>query len=219
MVQRACSGARESKSSVGRKLLWLIPLAGALCISLSAPSFAQEKADAELTRGLNAQQRALLDTIKSLWKGDPDVIKVKLWASRRRPYHFGENMKLTVETDKDAYVYLIDQGPSGRTHYLVPNQWHQSALRLKARTPATIPADDGSWNINVGGPRGAEMIYAIASSKPFSAAHRERLLREIRSGEQFPQETKPTRATFRDLIVSRGEVRRGTANLKVYVVP
>src|SRR5690349_11540628 len=142
MVQRACSGARESKSSVGRKLLWLIPLAGALCISLSAPSFAQEKADAELTRGLNAQQRALLDTIKSLWKGDPDVIKVKLWASRRRPYHFGENMKLTVETDKDAYVYLIDQGPSGRTHYLVPNQWHQSALRLKARTPATIPADD-----------------------------------------------------------------------------
>jgi hypothetical protein len=114
---------------------------------------------------------------------------------------------------------LIDQGASGRTHYVVPNKWHQTALRLKAGKSETIPADNSGWSIDVGGPRGAEMIYAFASSRPFSEAHRNRLLHEIRSGQQFPEEARPTRAVFRDLFVKRGKVERGTATLKVYVVP
>jgi hypothetical protein len=201
-----------------KKQLGLMALATALCVGLTIPALAQDKQDNEATRDLNPAQRSLLGVIKSLWKGHNDEISVKVTADHRL-YHFGDAIKLRVEADKDAYVILIDQGASGRTHYLLPNKWHQHQFHIKAHTPVTIPPDNGDWTITAGGPRGAEMIYAIASSKPFSRTHERHILAEIKSGQNFPEEKKPTRAVFRDLVVSKGKVERGTTNLKVYVAP
>jgi hypothetical protein len=204
-----------------RPLTFIALLGSTLSFCFVAPVFAQGKQEgaesAQATRQIVASQRSVLTMIASLWEGDKDSIKIKL-SPNRYVYHFGEVMKLRVMTDKDAYVVLLDQGASGRTHWLVPNRWHPNELHLKANAPITIP-DNAKWTFDVGGPRGVDVIYALASSTPVSREQMKRLRAEIESGQDFPEIKRPTRAAFRDVFVRKGKVQRGTANIKINVIP
>ena len=181
----------------------------------TAPAFAGAS---DMTRGLAPKQRSLYTIIASLEGKRDNSIHLKLSADGRTR-HFGDAVRLHLESSKDAYVVLIDQDAKGRTHFLVPNRWHRHALYLKANSTVTIPNDKARWSVVVGGPRGADMVYAIASNRRMSRREERHLLLEYRAGHAFPEERHPTRAAFRGLFIRRGKVRRGTASLRLNIVP
>ena len=80
-------------------------------------------------------------------------------------YAFGERVQLFVQTNKDAYVTVLNVDPTGTTTVLFPNQY-QSDNRVRANTVTRMPDPASGTAITVSGPGGAELIKVIASTRP-----------------------------------------------------
>lgn len=98
----------------------------------------------------------------------PGSIQVSVTADRQdATYAIGETVHLTMAVNEDAYVTVLDVGPTGQVVQLFPNQF-QTDNRVHAGRPVEIAGAGSGAKITVGGPVGAELIKVIASSKPVS---------------------------------------------------
>ena len=82
-------------------------------------------------------------------------------------YAVGEAVRLFVRTNKDAYLTVINVGPSGNTTVLFPNSFQKDS-KVAANKVVEIPAPNSGSHITVGGPAGRELIKVIATTKPTS---------------------------------------------------
>ena len=82
-------------------------------------------------------------------------------------YAVGEAVRLFVRTNKDAYLTVINVGPSGNTTVLFPNSFQKDS-KVTANKVVEIPAPNSGSHITVGGPAGRELIKVIATTKPTS---------------------------------------------------
>ena len=131
---------------------------------------AQESEQRPLSRTLTVEQTAVYDVRPTVQaQGGLDVVA---WVDRSDyTYASGEDVKLFVETSKDAYVTILNVDPAGETTILFPNQY-QSANLVRANRVLEVPDPASSSRIVVTGTTGTELIKVIASTQdiqPFEA--------------------------------------------------
>jgi hypothetical protein len=91
--------------------------------------------------------------------------KVSLAADRADwTYAVGETVGLRLTSDEDAYVTVLDIGPTGRITQLFPNQY-QPDNHVFANSPVEIGGSSGA-RVTVTGAVGVELIKVIASPRP-----------------------------------------------------
>ena len=100
----------------------------------------------------------------------PDQLSVVAWVDREdNTYALGENVRLFVQTNRDAYLTVLNVGASGNTTVLFPNAGQQDTL-VRGGKAVEIPAAGSGVSIKVSGPAvGRELIKVVASSEPITA--------------------------------------------------
>ena len=123
------------------------------------------------TRSLTAGQHAAA----TAGRDDPGTLRVSTRFDRAdMTYRKGDAVRLIIETNEDAYVTVVDVGPSGQTIRLFPNAYQTENL-VKAHTPIEIPPAASSARLTVNPPFGAELIKVVASSKPMTVVPEQQL--------------------------------------------
>lgn len=90
---------------------------------------------------------------------------LKVTASVDHPDHtytVGDHVVLSVKTDQDAYVTVLDVGTSGKVHVIFPNRF-QRDNRVAAGQIVQIPDPRANFAFQVQGPAGSELIKVIAT--------------------------------------------------------
>jgi|GEM_PF-2472777 len=115
------------------------------------------------TRDLSVQQTAV-HNLSAPAPGGSKPLSVVAWVDQEdNTYAIGEQVQLFVQTTKDAYVTVMNVGPTGNTTVLFPNAMTNSNF-VPANTPVQVPGPGSA--ITVQGPVGAELIKVIASTQP-----------------------------------------------------
>ena len=96
----------------------------------------------------------------------PDSLGVTAWVDHAdNTYAVGEQVRLFVKVNKDAWITVLNVGPSGRTTVLFPNE-RQPETRVSANQVVEIPSPNSDARITVNGPTGRELIKVIATTSP-----------------------------------------------------
>lgn len=82
-------------------------------------------------------------------------------------YAIGESVRLTLTVNENAYVTVLDIGPSGLVTQLFPTKY-QIDNHVLANRPVEIAGGATGARIAVAGPTGTELIKVIASNKPIT---------------------------------------------------
>ena len=77
-------------------------------------------------------------------------------------YKPGEELKLTVETSEDAYIWVFDTGTSGHVHQIFPNKYEEDNF-VRAGQSVTLPEADAEYQYIASEPEGVELLTVIAS--------------------------------------------------------
>lgn len=79
-------------------------------------------------------------------------------------YPIGQDLRLTIRVNKDAYVTVFNTDAMGRTMVVFPNKFAQNN-RIRAGETVSIPAPNTRFKLQVGGPLGVNLVKVIASRK------------------------------------------------------
>jgi hypothetical protein len=94
-------------------------------------------------------------------------LKIELWAAKN-DYRIGEKVTFYFQTNRDAYVTLINKGTSGKVAVLLPNPYAPPIL-IKGGTRYAVPGKDETYELPISGPPGEELVWAVATLKPIQA--------------------------------------------------
>ena len=140
-----------------------LKLATALAaILMSCSAFADDRAI--VPRDLSVEQNAAA-TIVAV---HPGTLSTTISADRPdATYAIGDTVRLTLTANQDAYVAVLDVGPTGKVTQLFPNAY-QADNHLRAGVPLEIAGPGGAARITVGPPTGTELIKVISSKQPLN---------------------------------------------------
>lgn len=79
-------------------------------------------------------------------------------------YRVGEEIRIGVRVDRDAYVYLYSIQPDGSVTQILPNRFSDDN-RLSAGETRTYPPRDAGYVFNVEPPTGLSKVVAVASTR------------------------------------------------------
>ena len=144
-------------------------------VVLSAAAFhvgaeAEQGAERPLSRSLTVEQTAVYEVRPP---GRPATasdggLEVLAWVDRPDyTYANGEDVQVFVETNKDAYVTVLNVNPAGETAVLFPNRY-QSDNFVPAGRVLQVPHRTAGFRIVVSGNVGAELLKVIASTQPIA---------------------------------------------------
>ena len=129
---------------------------------------AEQAAEGPLSRSLTVEQAAIYDVQPPARPdtGRDDGLEVLAWVDRPDyTYAAGEDVQVFVETNKDAYVTVLNVDPAGEATVLFPNQY-QSDNFVAAGRALKVPDPGSSFRIVVSGTVGTELLKVIASTRP-----------------------------------------------------
>ena len=130
--------------------------------------------------------------------GGADRLGVTAWVDRtNNTYAVGEQVRLFVKPSKDAWITVLNVGPSGRTTMLFPNA-HQKDNKVSGNRTVEIPSPASGTSIKVGAPVGRELIKVVASTSPTPLFPAVKMTRAA----PFPTLGAGARAVARDLQVT-----------------
>ena len=142
-----------------------VRICGVMAALLAAFAGGPAAAQGPEERQLTIQQTGILG-VQSQPTTEVNPLRVTAWVDHQdNTYAFGEQVQLFVQTNKDAYVTVLNVDPTGATTVLFPNQF-QSNNRVPANTVVQIPDRASGTAITVSGPVGAELIKVVASTEP-----------------------------------------------------
>jgi hypothetical protein len=101
----------------------------------------------------------------------PSDLQVTLELDRRGSnpiYRPGEPIRLTLSTNRDAYVYLFSIQADGRTHLILPNPFSGGEEFLRAGEVRTFPPPGASYRLTIAPPFGQAQVLAVASPRPLN---------------------------------------------------
>ena len=130
----------------------------------------QQAAKQSFSRSLTVEQAAVYDArpSNSPGTGTADALQVVAWLDRPDyTYAVGESVRLFLETNRDAYVTVLNVDPSGETTRLFPNRY-QSDSFVQANRATEVGDPRSGFRIVVGGTVGIELLKVIASTQPIS---------------------------------------------------
>ena len=146
----------------GGGLVSSVMLAVGVCGSVSA------QGDGATARDLSVEQAAVYGVQVPVSTSVPAQgrLSVTAWVDHAdNTYAVGEQVRLFVRSNKDAYLTVLNVGASGRTTVLFPNAY-QTDTRIRAHEVVEVPARGSGASIRVSGPTGRELIKVIASTSP-----------------------------------------------------
>ncbi len=82
-----------------------------------------------------------------------------------RIYRHGDEMRVSVVSEKAGYLYLLYCDAEGKMYSLFPNQVDQDN-RIPAGQPIHVPGPDPKFRLRIGPPFGQEVLKAIVSLAP-----------------------------------------------------
>jgi len=97
-------------------------------------------------------------------KAAEDGIAVKLWSEKPR-YRVGDRLTISFETNRDAFLTIVNVGTSGEVTILFPNRF-SGGHGVKAGRTYRIPETTDSYELELKGPPGVELVYALLTLKP-----------------------------------------------------
>lgn len=129
----------------------------------------QEQENEAFTRSLTVAQKAIYDVLPSVVTvSRDDGLEVVAWVDRPTyTYAVGEPVRIWVETNRDAYVTVLNTDPAGETILLFPNQY-QTDNFIRANRAVEVPDPDSRSRIVVTGEVGDELLKIVASTRPVS---------------------------------------------------
>ncbi|ADY25809.1 PEGA domain protein [Deinococcus proteolyticus MRP] len=83
-------------------------------------------------------------------------------------YRVGEGIRLSVKTNRDAYVYLFNVDAAGKVSQILPNRLDQGDSFVRANTVKTFPPANAAYTFDVEGPAGLNKVLALASLNELS---------------------------------------------------
>lgn len=95
-------------------------------------------------------------------------------------YRIGEEIRIGVRVDRDAYVYLFSLQPDGSVTQILPNRF-SSDNYLRAGETRTYPPSGAGYVFNVDPPTGLSKVVAVASTRELDT----RQLARFESGASF----------------------------------
>ena len=168
----------------------------------------QEQENEAFTRSLTVAQKAIYDVRPTVVTAPGEEgLEVVAWVDRPTyTYAMGEPVRIWVETNRDAYVTVLNTDPAGETTQLFPNQY-QTDNFIRANRAVEVPDPDSQSRIVVTGEVGDELLKIVASTRPVSLFEARQL------SEAGPFRVVQTRAaaTARSLSVVMG-ARPATGN-------
>ena len=134
----------------------------AILLGLTLMNTGELRAEDSMLRDLSVEQA----TAFHAGTPAPGSLRISTWVDRHDlTYARGDAVRIFVKTNEDAYVTIINVGPSGKVTQLFPNAFQQSN-RVAANRALEVPSANGGSRINVSGPVGAELIKVFVSSEP-----------------------------------------------------
>lgn len=82
-------------------------------------------------------------------------------------YREGDDFRIRVVSERDAYIYVIYQQADGSAYQVFPNAG-QPIHRVKAKDVVTIPSQDDHFRWRIAAPFGIETVKVIASETPIA---------------------------------------------------
>jgi len=95
-------------------------------------------------------------------------------------YRVGEEIRISVRVDRDAYVYLFSLQPDGTVTQILPNRFDEENF-LRAGQTRTYPPSNAGYVFNVEPPTGLSKVVAVASTRELDT----RELARFQSGQDF----------------------------------
>ena len=140
---------------------WSCGLLAALLVAWAGAAAAQTPEARQLT----VEQVGIL-AVEAPAPAQVNPLTVTAWVDHQdNTYALGEQVQVFVQTNKDAYVTVLNVDPNGVTTVLFPNRF-QLNNRVQANTVTRVPDAASGAAITVSGPVGAELIKVIASTQP-----------------------------------------------------
>ena len=126
--------------------------------------------------------RALADTSRGLFvdevRNDKPSFYVRVSVDHAdHTYVAGEEMKVTVSTEKPGYLYLLYLDAAGKMSCVFPNKFQRDNAIPAGNDVVTIPSKDANFRLRVGMPCGRETLKAIVSLNPLQQVQIEDLIR------------------------------------------
>ena len=159
------------------------------------------------SRTLSVQQNTIMEVAPPVMPttGAGDPLQVVAWVDRPdSTYARGERVRMFVETNKDAYVTILNVDPPGETTVLFPNRY-QSDNRVRAARAVEVPTPGSGSQVVVGGTVGTELIKVIASTEPVPLFR----AKQLAAAGAFQQVRSEPQGVARSLVVAMNQGRPG----------
>lgn len=104
----------------------------------------------------------------------PTDLQVRTWVDKdpnkntNPSYQVGEPIRVSVQVNQDAYVYLFSVKSSGQIGLILPNAFDTNNLLKAGETRTFPPASGAKYALNVDLPEGQDRVLAVASRQPLS---------------------------------------------------
>lgn len=109
---------------------------------------------------------------------------VRTWVDRdssktQNPvYTVGENIRVSVQVSRDAYVYIFSVRATGEISLILPNPYESSNF-IPANQVRTYPSSGARYTFTIDAPAGQDRVLAVASLQPLSLSQ----IADVQRGE------------------------------------
>jgi hypothetical protein len=80
-------------------------------------------------------------------------------------YYVGENVKISVSVNQDAYVYLFSIDARGAVSMILPNKLSGGSEFMRGGETRQFPPAGANWTLTIDGNGGQEQVLAVASKR------------------------------------------------------
>jgi len=107
---------------------------------------------------------ASLATIKDVFAQRDPRFEVKATPAQSKIAIGKEGLKLTVQSKRDGYLYVVLLGSDRKSFYLLYPNGYDANNKIKANTAVTLPRP--GWSVKAGGPAGKDELLVLVSDSP-----------------------------------------------------
>jgi hypothetical protein len=106
----------------------------------------------------------------------PTDLSVRTWVDKdpaktgNPVYQIGERIRVSVQVNQDAYVYLFSVRSTGDIAPILPNAFERDNF-LRAGQTRTFPPQGAGYEFKIDAPEGQDRVLAIASRQPLDMSN------------------------------------------------
>ncbi len=148
----------------------------AILTALIASSFALNNAFAQ-SNPVVSPQGIIVNPVQTTLQAQVSVDKQGI-----NPVYFvGENIKIRVSVNQDAYVYLFSIDAAGSVDLILPNRFAGGAEFMRGGETKQFPPQGANWQLNITAPYGQDQLLVVASKRQLNLSE----IATFKNGQSF----------------------------------